>query len=105
MMVLLPYLHMPLHSQENDAVRTPIQLTGHNDCDHHGPTDEAPLEQDTPDSCSLCQLTILPVDLPIVQAISSPALTVVPPPETIISLNEAQRIALHQARAPPYMTV
>jgi len=100
MMVLLPLMHLPLHTVQSSS--------GSNSACSHDHDTSGPVEHnDTSDplhSCSLCKLMILAVDLP--QPLSVPNVSSVL--EEIAGLSArfggSSPLRPHQARAPPFMT-
>jgi hypothetical protein len=101
--VLMPYLHMPLHAHEHEAVQQETTCAAHHN-HHHADEKEAPEHHDGSD-CRLCELTLLPADIPGVAyapsysgALHSAVLT-----ETTFFFTQLH--FPHEARGPPFMTV
>ncbi|MDF7798789.1 hypothetical protein P4C99_04905 [Pontiellaceae bacterium B1224] len=102
--VLLPWLHMPMHGEAHQHESNLVSSCGHN---HAAPASEQP-ESEEPhhhDDCSLCELILVPADLPEL---------CVHIKNTGISIQEAKPILLpvdephfhhQQARAPPFQLI
>ena len=98
LMVIVPWLHMPLHAHEQEAVVSAHDSCGH----HHGQQEKKP---ESTDDCGLCSLAVLSAELPEVLAA----------PQVLFTFSEAPGFQsenfypsfqkLHQARAPPSLTV
>lgn len=97
LLVLLPWLHMPLHGQSDDE-----QVHTSHACDHHH-SDEKPTQEN--DGCQLCSLAVVSIDLPQIFSIPEALYTLTDASEYAVRISEPRIHVTHAARAPPYWTV
>lgn len=104
MMVLLPFLHLSSHAPENETVAQHHCCSQEHGQENHSGEDSE--HGDTAhDSCSLCQLLVLSTDTPQTAIQLHVNFSLLPTfEERELILFSAQPL-MHQARAPPFMTV
>lgn len=98
LMVLIPWLHMPWHGHETKA-----QIDTHHACGHHHDHQEE--EPTDSDPCGLCNLVVVPVELPEILLAPRAIFTFSEPPSFRHENSTPVFQQLHQARAPPALTV
>ncbi|MBT8046653.1 MAG: DUF2946 domain-containing protein [Pontiella sp.] len=99
LMVLLPWLHMPLHGSEPaDEIGSAHDTCAH----HHDHQDEEPHEEG---DCGLCGLAVLPAELPAALNIPAALYIFSDILEVRCGYVDISSERNHQARAPPFMTV
>jgi hypothetical protein len=100
-MVLLPYGHMSQHGSAHTAI------SDDHGCAHahHEPDSEPRHESGTENDCSICQLVLLPTEIPSLLTSVDTVFIPCERPEIAHTFIEASIIHDHRARAPPFMTV
>ncbi|MDZ8118799.1 DUF2946 family protein [Pontiella agarivorans] len=97
LMVLLPWLHMPLHAH-HDVLESACS----SGCSHsETPADDSHEHHD----CGLCHLVVVPVELPSIFTIPKPLFVLIESFAIEYTFTNQQPRQPHQARAPPCMTV
>lgn len=99
LMVLLPWMHMPSHGQPAEEQIQTAHACGHHHHDHE--------DQENPerDDCGLCSLAVVPIDLPSLFVTPEVLLTFSNNPRFTLHVSDGPLSRLHQARAPPFMSV
>ncbi|QBG48836.1 DUF2946 domain-containing protein [Verrucomicrobia bacterium S94] len=97
LVVLLPWLHMPLHAHKH--VQETACSTG---CTHsETPADDSHEHDD----CGLCNLAAVPAELPPVLSVPKPFFVFIESLVEEYTFQTQEHWQPHQARAPPFMTV
>ncbi|WP_407947783.1 DUF2946 family protein [Pontiella desulfatans] len=96
LMVLLPWMHMPLHADVSEAT------TCASGCGHHEtPADDS----DEHDDCGLCNLAVVQAELPRVLLVPKALHVFSEGWKATPTSYSAQVSQPHQARAPPFRSV
>lgn len=100
---MMPYLHLPFH-ETAEPTESYSPCCAHTAVPDTGP-EESESHHDEQEDCSLCELMLLPADLPQILCSSDAApilIRGIPPSSEPAAVNLPKS---HQARAPPFMTV
>jgi ABC-type nickel/cobalt efflux system permease component RcnA len=102
--VLLPWLHMPMHSAAHQHEPGLVSSCDHN---HTAPASESPESEKSQHHhhCALCQLAHVPAILPEVWVQIQNTGLVLSEPEPMLLPVEEVHVHPHQARAPPFQLI